>query len=302
MKKTYLFVLCFIFVTCSPGKRTEPALDLAAYKLEIDSWHAKRVEELKGPKGWLNLAGLFWLNNGINTLGSAESSNIIFPSGKIPARAGFYLVMEPIVTFEAAPGVNIQSKGTTVKKMIAFHPDSAKAPILEYGSLQWFVIKRDNKYGIRLRDFENPAVQAFKGIDRYPVDAAWRIMATFEKADASRRIPVTNVLGQTTLQESPGTLIFSIQGKEYHLDALDEGGDEYFMIFGDATNARETYGAGRYLYVKRPDVDGKTIIDFNKGYNPPCAFTAFATCPLPPKQNVMDVDITAGEKNYEGRH
>ncbi|MDL5045741.1 DUF1684 domain-containing protein [Oscillatoria amoena NRMC-F 0135] len=117
-------------------------------------------------------------------------------------------------------------------------------------------------------------------------------------ADSSRTIEITNVLGQTLQQRSVGTLLFSWKGEQYSIDAIDEGNDEFFIIFGDETNTRETYGAGRYLYVALPEEGDKVIIDFNKAYNPPCAFTEFATCPLPPKQNLLPFSVTAGEKNY----
>ncbi len=299
MTKFCLAILLFI-TACSPGKRTGPPIDLVAYKADIETWHASRVEELKGPNGYLNLAGLYWLNDGINTVGSDPSNTVVFPEGKVPDRMGYFLLKDQMVMFESAPDVTVTNAGSAVRRLIAFHPDSTKAPAMEFGTLQWFVIKRDNKFGVRLRDFENSALTEFKGIDRYAVDPAWRLEADFTTPDSTRRIPITNVLGQTTLQESPGILSFTINDRVYTLDALDEGGDDYFMIFGDPTNARETYGAGRYLYVKKPGPDGKTIIDFNKAYNPPCAFTAFATCPLPPKQNVLDVEVTAGEKNYSG--
>lgn len=305
MKKIYpfiimliLFIIMLILSACSPGKRVEPPVDVAAYNLEIETWHENRVEELKGPAGFLNLAGLFWLHDGINTVGSDPSNAIVFPERKAPERVGYFFLKDQVVTFEAAPDAMIKSNGVPVKKMVAYHRDSTNAPGMEYGSLKWFVIKRDNQYGIRLRDFESAGLRDFKGIDRYPVDVAWRLEATFTAPDSLRKIPITNVLGQTTLQESPGTLNFQIEGRDYHLDALDEGGDEFFMIFGDPTNARETYGAGRYLYVKKPGPDGRTTIDFNKAYNPPCAFTGFATCPLPPKQNILDAEVKAGEKNY----
>lgn len=301
MIKFYFVILLFI-TACSPGKRTEPPIDLEAYHAEIENWHANRVEELKGPKGYLNLAGLFWLNDGINTVGSNPANTIVFPEGKAPERMGYFLLRDKAVMFEAAPDVTVTSAGKAVKRLVVFRPDSAKAPVLEFGSLQWFVIRRDNKFGVRLRDFDNTALKEFRGIERYPVDASWRLEASFTTPDSTRKIPITNVLGQTTLQVSPGVMSFSIGGKTYTLDALDEGGDDYFMIFGDPTNARETYGAGRYLYVKKPGPDGKTVIDFNKAYNPPCAFTAFATCPLPPKQNIVDVEVRAGEKNYASGH
>jgi uncharacterized protein (DUF1684 family) len=303
MKSLYKIVFLLLAVGCNSRKESEkPAVDPAVYQSEIDKWHENRVVELKGPRGWLNIAGLYWLKDGINTFGSDAGNNVVFPEGTIPAHAGFFLLKQNTVTIESAKGVEITSKGKPVGRLVAFNPDSARsAPAMNYGSLEWFIIKRDDKFGVRLRDFKNPELEKFTGIDRYPVDAVWRMEATFEKADSSRTIPITNVLGQTTAQPSPGTLVFQIDGKTHRLDALDEGGDEYFIIVGDETNARTTYGAGRYLYVARPDANGKTIIDFNKAYNPPCAFTAFATCPLPPKQNILAVAITAGEKNY-GSH
>jgi uncharacterized protein len=300
MRKIYSTLLLLVVISCAPKKAPEVPFDVEMYKAEIETWHQKRVDDLKGPKGWLNLVGLFWLNDGINTFGSGQKNNLVFPEGKIPERAGFFLLKQNMVTVEPAPNVNITSDGKSIKSMIVYHPDSARAAVQEYESLQWFIIKRDDKFGVRLRDFKSPGIQNFNGIERYPVDPAWRLEATFENAaDSSRTIDITNVLGQTTPQPSPGKLVFSIRGKEYRLDVLKEGrGEEYFVIVGDSTNTHETYGAGRYMYVKKPDATGKTIIDFNKAYNPPCAFTSFATCPLPPKQNVLTAAITAGEKNY----
>lgn len=297
MKGNCLLTILIIFGNCTSKKGSEATLDPIVYATEIDGWHKKRVEELKGPKGWLNVTGLFWLNEGITTFGSGSQNNIVFPEGKIPEFAGFFMLKQNTVLLETSDA-GITCQGKPVKTQIIYHPDSAKALVLDYGSLQWLIIKRDTKYGVRLRDFKNPAIEGFKGIERYPVDGAWRAEAKFEKADSSRTIMITNVLGQTTPQLSPGTLVFALKGKEYRLDVLDEGGDEYFMIFGDVTNAKETYGAGRYLYVKHPDENGNTLVDFNKAYNPPCAFTEFATCPLPPKQNVLDIAVTAGEKDY----
>lgn len=273
-------------------------MDRAAYEMEINSWHEKRVTSLKGPQGWLNVAGLFWLKEGINTFGSDSRNDIVFPDGKIAGKAGYFLLKQGIVTVDIGPGVDVLSKEERVSHLILFHPDSSTNPTLQAGALQWFIIKRDSKYGVRLRDLESAELKKFTGIERYEIEPSWRATARFEKTEG-RTIPITNVLGQTTDQSSPGTLVFNLHGKELKLDALDEGGDEYFIIFGDATNAKGTYGAGRYLYVKKPDPSGKTVIDFNKAYNPPCAFTAFATCPLPPKQNILPIAVSAGEKNYE---
>lgn len=295
----FLVGLSLLAFSCSsPKENSEIPLDTVAYKIEIEKWHVKRLDELKSEKGWLNLAGLFWLKEGINTVGSGENNDVVFPKGKITERAGYFTVNQGTVKMEVAPGVAITQGGKQVSSRIIFSPDSASNPTLEYGSLRWFVIQRDKIVGIRLRDMESEGVQKFAGINRYPVDTEWRIEAMVEQSAEPKMIDVSNVLGQTTPQTSHGTLVFIINGQEYRLDAIDGGKDELFVIFGDPTNEHYTYPSGRYVYVKRPDERGKTILDFNKAYNPPCAFTPFATCPLPPKQNVLSVAVTAGEKNY----
>ena len=297
MKGYYLVLIACVFVRCDSKEEAEASEDNAIYVSEIQAWDQQRARDLKGSKGWLNLAGLFWLEDGINTVGSGSKNSIVFPEGRIPERAGFFMVKGNKVVFEAAPVVAITSKGRPIKRMVVFQPDSA-ARNMEYGMLQWFIIKRDNKFGIRLRDFESPALANFKGIKRYPIDSTWRLQAKFKFAWGSRKIDITNIVGQAAPQLSPGPLVFKINSTEYQLDVIDEGSAEYFVIFGDSTNAHETYGAGRYIYVNKPDADGNTIIDFNKAQNPPCAFTPFATCPLPPRQNILEVAVRAGEKNY----
>ena len=284
---------------CTPKKGAESVVDVIAYTQEIDAWHHDRIENLRGPNGWLNVAGLYWLKEGISSFGSGPENDLDFPSGKIAEKAGFLMLKQGVVSASITQGVAVTSGGKLFTQGIIFHPDSLLNPSLESGSLKWFIIKRDTKYGVRLRDFENPELIFFAGVERFPVNPLMRPIARWDAAQTGRTIMVTNILGQTTPQQSPGALLFVLGAEEFRLDVLDEGGDEYFIIFGDDTNTKETYGAGRYVYVKKPDASGQTIIDFNKAYNPPCAFTAFATCPLPPKQNVLPISILAGEKNYE---
>lgn len=266
---------------------------------EIDDWHAKRVEALKGPTGWLNIAGLFWLEEGMNSFGSDASNELVFPASLGLPSAGYFVLEKGVVRQTLLPGVQLTSNGKPVSGTVTvFNPDSTRQPVMEQGSLRWFIIKRDTKYGVRLRDLNHDNLASFPGIERYPVDVSWKVVARWDETPG-RTLPITNVLGQTTQQPAPGTLVFSLMGREFKLDALDEGGDNLFIIFGDGTNARETYGAGRYLYVPRPDSTGLVVVDFNKSENPPCAFTEFATCPLPPIQNVMDIAVRAGEKDYK---
>lgn len=298
MKKKLIFIL-LLATACQP--RPENPLDPVAYAAEIEHWHEARIASLKSDNGWLNLAGLFWLQDGINTFGSDPDNSLVFPEGRIASKAGFFLVKNGTVHLNVNPDVEIFSNNTRISELQIFHPDSTKQPVLTHGSLQWFVIKRDDQLGIRLRDLKSAEVEQFTGIERYPVDPEWRVVAKLEVPLTPKTIDITNVLGQTIAQKSPGTLVFNWQNKAYRLDALEEG-TELFIIFGDLTNTSETYPAGRYLYAQPPGPDGTTILDFNKAYNPPCAFTSYATCPLPPPQNVLPLAVRAGEKNYHGDH
>jgi uncharacterized protein (DUF1684 family) len=292
-----ILLLAMLAACAKPLKEKETDVDPEVYKKEIEAWQAKRNEYQVSEKGWVNLAGLFWLNEGINSFGSEKNNALVFPAGKIPEKAGYFIVQGNTVSVRANQGVTFRVDEKEISSAVLYHPDSA-GKTMAYGPLRWFVIRRDDKLAIRLRDLEHPLLKEFKGIDFFPVDPSWRLEGRVEWADSSKTITITNVLGQTVQQRSVGTLVFTYQDKTYRLDALDEGNPEFFIIFGDETNARETYGAGRYLYVPLPDSTGRVIIDFNKAYNPPCAFTEFATCPLPPKQNVLPFAVRAGEKKY----
>jgi uncharacterized protein len=291
--------LILLLASCNAVNK-EQEVDVVAYQQEIDQWHQHRIEELKGDNGWLNLAGLFWLKEGLNTFGSAESNDLVFSKDKFADNAGFFQVKNGVVQMNVRADVKVLNNGSEIQSEIIFHPDSAKNATITHGDLQWFVIKRDDQVGLRLRDLKSKSISEFMGIERYEVDPTWRVKATVKVSPAPKYIDITNVLGQTTAQLSPATLVFNLRGEEYRLDALEGGKDELFIIFGDQTNEDETYPSGRYLYVKIPDKDGHTDLDFNKSYNPPCAFTPFATCPLPPAQNVLPLAIKAGEKNFKG--
>jgi uncharacterized protein (DUF1684 family) len=278
----------------SPRQRANPQ-----YLNEIQSWQQKRIESLKSSTGWLNLAGLFWLEEGENTAGTGSTNVIVFPKDKAPDFIGSFILHDGAVTFQARPGVNV-TLGDSVITSITMRNDLEGAPTkLSRGPLSWTIIKRGEQHGVRLRDHEHPMLRIFDGIETYPIDSTWRIEATFEPNDPPKLIAIQTVLNTINEEPSPGAVVFNINGKTYRLDATGKMTDkELFVIFADQTNGRETYGAGRYLYVPIPDETGKTIIDFNKAYNPPCAFTAFANCPLPPEQNKLPVRITAGEKNF----
>ena len=174
--------------------------------------------------------------------------------------------------------------------------------MLKLGTLTFHVIKRGERLGVRVKDSASPERTNFRGLEYFPVDERWRVEARFEPHNPPKSIPIVNVLGMEEDTPSPGTLVFDLNGQTYRLDALTEEGEpQFFVIFADQTSGKETYGAGRYLYAGPPDSAGRLLIDFNEAYSPPCAFTKYATCPLPPEQNKLPVRVEAGEK-FAGHH
>lgn len=287
MHRLFLLSLfsCF-FLTCF----SQPA-----YQEEIRQFDSSRVAYLTSDNGWLNLAGLFWLSEGRNSFGSDPKNKIVFPGAGIPGHAGYFELHKGVVTMITEPGSGITVDGKFRQRAVIYHPDSAQLPVSAMGRLRWTIKKSDDQYGIRLRDLEHHAVKEFRGLERFPVDSSWRVRAYLQKSSGG--IPITNVLGQTIDLESPGKLIFTVGGSKYSLDALWEG-EQLYIIFGDETTGVTTYASGRYIYARKPGPDGYTILDFNKAFNPPCAFTDYATCPIPPKQNWLPLSVVAGEKNY----
>ena len=270
------------------------------YVQSIEEWRRRRVERLTQPDGWLSLIGLFWLEGQENTVGSDAANDIRFPADRADASLGVITVADGVVTMTVNAGADVRCNGEPVTGIV-LETDKTGAPtVLTHRTLMWHIIDRDGRLGVRLKDSQSERLRQFAGIDCFPIDEKWAVEARFEPADSAKRIAVTNVMGKVTQEPSPGTLVFTIDGAEYRLDTL-EGGDQYFVVFGDRTNGEESYGGGRFLYVDGADDAGRTIIDFNKAYNPPCAFTPFATCPLPPRQNILPISVTAGEKTY-GRH
>lgn len=265
------------------------------YASEIKSWHQKRVDELKKEEGWLNLAGLFWLNEGDNTIGGNEKNTIVFPAEHSDASLGKVILKNGKVSFEAAKNSAVYNGDELITKAELF-PYTGKPTVLKHQSLRWFIIQRGDKYAIRLRDLEGPFVKAFKGIETFPISQDWRIKAKFIPT-VGKKLTILDITGRSYQQDSPGKLVFNIDGKEYSLEAVGTK-ERLHFVFGDLTNKHESYGGGRFLDVPGPDAEGITYIDFNKSYNPPCAFTPYATCPLPTKENKLAVAITAGEKRY----
>ena len=272
------------------------------YVQSINDWHVKRAAYLKQPDGWLNLEGLFWFNKGVNSFGSDPASNAYYPNSTFPATLGSFIYEGDSVRWQNSPNkaITINGKRYSGQTPITVFNAAGNAASMDWSHFNWVVIKREDKIGIRFRNYKAPLLKTFKGLDYYPVQSKWRIKAKLEKP-AQDFILISNVLGQTTAQKTGGKLHFKMDGVEYTLDAIIEGGNTLFVAFADATSGKQTYVSGRFIDVEMPDAAGNTFIDFNKAYNPPCAFTDFATCPLHPAQNRLSIAIPAGEKKY-GHH
>jgi uncharacterized protein (DUF1684 family) len=278
------------------------AFDQAAHKNEIQKWQSQRLASLTKEDGWLTLVGLFWLDKDENKFGSDPKNPIVLPKDKAPGVAGSISLQKGQVLLTVRPGAEMtaDNKPVTTLELKADTDDNGPT-ILKLNSLLINVIKRGDRVGVRVKDTESRTRREFKGLEYYPIDPRWRIEARFEPYQPAKAIPITNVLGMTDDEASPGALAFDVDGKTYRIDPiLEKGETDWFVMIADETTGKETYGAGRYLYVSPPDATGKVVIDFNKTYSPPCAFTNFATCPLPPRQNHLPFRVDAGEKKYTG--
>jgi len=276
-----------------------PAAERSAYEAEIESWRQQRENRLKADGGWLTVAGLFWLKQGENRFGSDRASDILLPADSAPPAAGSFQFKGGVTTVKAAPGVTITHEGkpVTVKELTS---DAEGSPdLIALGALTMQVIKRGERYAIRLKDMNSAMRREFKGLRWYPVSDSFRRTARFVPHQAPQEIAVPNVLGTVEKMPSPGVAVFTLNGQEMRLEPVLETPDatELFFIFRDQTAGQTTYPAGRFLYAGLPK-DGELVLDFNKAYNPPCAFTPYATCPLPPPQNVLPARVEAGELSY----
>lgn len=296
-----LLLFCLLFFWNCGGPELGQAPVSEMYADEVEDWYQQRIQSLKEPTGWLRLAGLYILDEGENTFGSAEDQSVRFPEGTIPGHAGTFHLNSGQVTIDAAGDILITHNGEDVRQMTIY--DGENSPELSHGSLRWFVIQRGELIAIRLYNTDNPEADQFDGFERYATDPAWYLKAQFNPKPEGVTIPVTNVLGQTEEIPNPGTLVFEAEGQTYSIEALEGADGRLFLIIGDQTNLTETYQAGRYLYVDYPDENGYANIDFNKLYNPPCAYNLYSTCQLPPSSNRLEIAITAGEqrpKDWEG--
>ena len=274
------------------------SVDVAEHKKETEFWHVQRLNKLKAPDGWLNLAGLFWLKSGENSFGSGVTNDLVFPKGKIPEKSGVIVLKDGEVSVFPAKGIELLLSGNHFEGGKIYPVDSGTVVYLSHQSLRFTIIRRNERFGVRLRDDDMLLEKSLEGLQRYPIDIEFRAEATLIGGTENDSIDITNVLGQQIRQKSGGRFSFKLFEMDFELTTIDEGTSELFIVFGDKTTGKGTYGGGRFLYIPKPDQNGKTIIDFNRAINPPCVFTEFATCPLPPAYNKLALAIEAGEKDY----
>lgn len=268
------------------------------YVKSIEKWRADYEAELKTDNGWLTVAGLFWLKEGVNTVGKGSEFDIELTENFKQGKFGEINFQNGKAVLKVENGVEALTDGKAVSEIELVSDEIGKPGVIQTGSQMFYLIKREDRFGIRLKDKNSQERTNFMGLKWFPVDEDYKIKAKFEAFDVPKEVLIPNVLGGAFKMKSPGVLRLKLNGKKYALEPVtEEGSDELFIIFRDATSKTETYGAGRFLYAKRAE-NGKVILDFNKSENPPCAFTSFATCPLPPPQNRIEVEIKAGEKRY----
>jgi uncharacterized protein (DUF1684 family) len=297
-KRYKIDALCLsLILLCVGGcarKSSTSRIDPKAYAQELSQWQQKRWTDLKGETGWLTLIGLFWLKEGENKFGSDTANAIVIP--KLAAHAGSFSLAKGAVKIDTTQS-GFTVDGKPIKSLELKTDDDDKPTIVHFDSMTLQIVKRGDRLGVRVKDSQNPDRLNFKDTEFYPADLKWRIEAQFEPYNPPKSMPIVNVLNMESSESSPGAIKFTVDGHEYRLDAITEKDEpRFFMIIADKTSGKETYPAGRYLYVDPPDASGRVIIDFNKAYSPPCAFTKFATCPLPPKQNRLPFALEAGEK------
>lgn len=271
-----------------------------AYREEIESWHQGRLERLTSDTGYLTLVGLYLLENGTHTFGSADDNDMVFPD-KAPAHCGVFIVGDTTVSVRVNAGVVITTGGTPVTEAaLAVQTIDTEPTVLEMGTLDVYAIERGAARYIRVRDPESAWRKNFAGVDRYPVDPKWRITGRFEPYDPPRTIMVPDVLAAPRETQCPGAIVFEVDGKTHRLEPFSRTSKgDFFVVFGDETSGEETYGGGRFVYCGPEEPDGTIVVDFNKAYNPPCAFTPHTTCPLPTEANMLSLRVEAGEKTYD---
>jgi len=289
----------------SPTASSSSPTDLAAYTQQIKQLRDARVARLTSPNGWLSLIGLEWLKVGANRVGAAADNDIVLKAG--PAHLGTVTLDKDgslHIALAKDSGATIDGKTVADAVLIddAHATGTTNPTMVSFGHANFYVIDRDGRKALRVKDSDAETRTHFLGLDYFPIDPSWRITADWVPFNPAHKMEIGSVIGTIDKVDVPGKAVFKRDGHTYELMPYQEepGGDLFFVI-ADRTSGRETYGAARFMDVPLPK-DGKVILDFNLAYNPPCAFTPYATCPLAPPENRLDLRVTAGEEKYRGGH
>jgi len=311
----FLWAASLSVVGCGGPPEAIP-VDVAAHRSEVNGWVERRTAEMMAPDSWLSLIGLHWLDQAETTIGSAPDNDIVLPEKAAP-HVGRVIVEDDVVRFVAEADARVtQGIDSTLSLRVgsgARPPNMWGDPVvqeatlgdvapghhtvLRHGDFNWILVTRGDRFALRVRDNTNASYSDFVAIDRYATSADWHVTARWVPHEKTVAVP--NVLGTISDTPSPAYLEFWVEGERHTLDVIGrpEHG-AYMMVFADLTTGGETYGGGRYLWVKEPDEDSRVVIDFNLAYNPPCVFTDFATCPLPTRENRLALRVEAGERNW----
>jgi uncharacterized protein (DUF1684 family) len=293
MKKRVGILLAIVLVLVTSARSQTD------YVKAIEKWRSDEEADLKKETGWLTVAGLFWLKEGINTVGAGPDFDVRLTDSFKKGKFGEIDFKNGAAALKVEDGVESKSDDKSISTVIQLVSDEKGKPTeIRTGSQTFYLIKREDRFGIRLKDSQSKARLTFKGQHWYPIDESYKVTARFEALPEAKELKVPNVLGGFFKMKSPGVLKFTLKGKECSLQPVAEEDGSLFIIFSDGSNRNETYTAGRFLHAEKP-VGGEAVLDFNKAENPPCAFTPFATCPLPPPGNRLDLEIKAGEKRYD---
>ncbi|MDP9468620.1 MAG: DUF1684 domain-containing protein [Chloroflexota bacterium] len=265
----------------------------------VTAWRAARDARLRDPDGWLTLVGLHWLEVGENHLGAHPANQVVLHGHEIPPRVGSLWVENGQARLVPHAGVEVLHAGKPIGEMLLEDDHDGHPTLLELGNLRFHLIRRGDRLALRVRDATAPELGQFQGMDSFPIDPGWRLVAQLEPAPAEATVEIVDITGSVSRDPTPGTVAFDRDGTTWRIEALPGGEDgSLWLIFGDATNGTDTYAGGRYLYTEPPATDGSVVVDFNLAYNPPCVFSPYATCPLPPAQNRLALRIEAGERRY----
>jgi len=286
-----------LWTGCSLSDRGVRERADAQYLAQHATFKDRRATSIYGPEGWGTLVGLFWLRQGINTMGSNPEGQVVFPADRALALIGNIVVDGDSAWVVPEPNATLMVDGRILTAPTGLYGPNSPTVYITHETIKAHVIERSGRLALRAQDSAHPFRTSFSGIPYYPADTTWRVEATFIPFAEPETLNILNVIGIIERQRAPGELHFMLRGKPHKLTPTQPtDGEPLFIMFRDATTGKATYGSGRYLSADPPDANGKVILDFNRAYNPPCAYTEFATCPVPPARNTLPVPVRAGEK------